>query len=209
MKRGQFITLEGGEGAGKSTQLKLLAEALGRAGQAHLLTREPGGTASAEKIRELLVSTDIDLNAAEQTLLFLAARSAHLREVIYPALEKGVIVLCDRFADSTLVYQGIASGLGMDYVEALSKLAIGACDPDLTLLLDMDPQEGLNRARARGKDQRFEQYGLAFHEKLRNGFLALAKQEPERIAVIDASNAPEKVHADICAAIAQRLNIRL
>ncbi len=188
--RGKFISFEGGEGAGKSTQIMALADHLRDAGHAVVVTREPGGTIGAEAIRELLVTGDGDRWSAEaELLLLLAARRDHVERVIEPALAKQVHVLCDRFSDSTVAYQGAARGLGADRVASLdAEWGAGGLVPDLTLLLDIDVSEGIARTKARtGDETRFEGLDLSFHETLRKAFLARAKGEPDRVAVIDAS----------------------
>jgi dTMP kinase len=188
--RGLFITFEGGEGAGKSTQIKLLAEHLMSLGRKVVLTREPGGTAMAESIRNLLVNGDPgSLSSMAEALLNSAARDSHLREVIRPALAHGDVVLCDRFMDSTRVYQGIAGDCPMALIDALQTQVVGETVPDLTFVFDLDPGVGLLRAkqRAQGGEDRYERKEMAFHEKVRDGFLAVARDEMERCVVIDAS----------------------
>ncbi len=188
MARGRFITLEGGEGAGKSTQATALRALLEARGRRVVATREPGGTPGAEEIRALLVTGDPGRwDACSEALLVFAARRDHVEKVIEPALARGDWVLCDRFLDSTLAYQGYARGLGPGAIEALHALAIGRLRPDLTLLFDLDPAIGLRRAAARrGGEGRFEAQDLAFHQRLRAGFQAIAQAEPERCKVIDA-----------------------
>ena len=193
---GVFITFEGGEGTGKSTQLKLLAETLRSRGIATVQTREPGGTPEAEILRSLLVNGDPGRWTAEaEALLNYAARSSHLRQVIRPALAEGKAVLCDRFSDSTRAYQGYAGSCDLSLLDALEAAIVGATKPDLTLIFDIDPAAGLARARSRGDDSedRYERKGLEFHQKLRHGFLKIAKMEPERCRVIDASGSIEDV----------------
>ena len=199
MARGRFISLEGGEGSGKTTQVKLLAAAFAACGVKTLVTREPGGTPSAEAIRDLLVKGTADKwHPVAETLLFYAARVEHVERHIKPSLESGSYVISDRFHDSTMVYQGIAKSLGIEYVKMLHTLALGPFVPDLTLYLDINPQDGLARAGKRGGDEtRFEQAGLSFHVKVREGFLALAESEPQRIQVLDAGGTVEQVHARI------------
>jgi dTMP kinase len=185
-----FVTFEGGEGSGKSTQARRLAEHLQMLGHRVCLTREPGGTASGEKIRDLVVSGATDAwSPIAEALLMNAARDAHLQEVIRPALEDGKTVLCDRFLDSTRVYQGTAGGCPRDLIDTLEQHVVGKTRPDLTLVFDLDPLIGLARAteRSQGHGVRFENKGLAFHQKLRIGFLDIAKAEPKRCFVIDAS----------------------
>lgn len=201
MSRGRFITFEGGEGGGKTTQIRLLADWLKSSGNEVVQTREPGGTEGAERIRELLVTGASDRwDAVCETALFLTARRQHVEQLIKPALARGAIVLCDRFADSTMVYQGIGKGLGFDYLATLGRLIVGDIQPDLTLLLDIDPKIGLMRAGSRkSQETRFESHDLAFHQSIRDGFLALAKANSQRIRVIDASQAEAEVHQRIVA----------
>lgn len=189
MARGRFITFEGGEGAGKTTQIALLRERLAAAGGKVLATREPGGTPGAEEIRRLLVTGEPGRwDAWSEALLIAAARRDHVERVIRPALAAGTWVLCDRFLDSTLAYQGAVAGLGMDSVEALHTLVFGRLRPDLTLILDLDPAVGLARAGKRaGGEGRFEARGLAWHQKLRAAFLTIAEAEPWRCKVVDAT----------------------
>ncbi len=194
-----FVTFEGGEGAGKSTQLQLLAEELRRADIPHITTREPGGSAGAEEIRQLIVSGDAEhFDAETETLLILAARMHHVRHTIEPALLAGKWVLCDRFFDSTLVYQGLAKGMDEAWLTQLHSLLFANLRPDLTLYFDIDPAEGLARAAARGgTQQRFESLPIAFHQRLRDGFLALAEAQPQRIRVIDAAGSVTAVQQQV------------
>ena len=198
MNKGYFITLEGPDGCGKTTQLEFLAnyirETLGRE---VLCTREPGGVEAAEAIRTVLLNPKIKLVPRAETLLYLAARAEHIAEKIKPALAEGKVVLCDRFTDSTLVYQGFVRGLDMDMLHELSTLATDGLEPDLTLLLDAAPEKLLVRRTERGVHDRFENEGLAFQVKVRAGFLLLAKQEPKRIKLVDALQDMEKVQKDI------------
>jgi dTMP kinase len=207
MSRGKFISFEGGEGAGKSTQAKLLRTALQSRGHDVLLTREPGGSPGAEEIRKLLVEGEpARWTPLAETLLFLAARADHVARIIEPALAKGSWVISDRFADSTFVYQGIARGLGMDFVRRLQHEALGDFHPDLTLVLDVNPHEGLARAGARaGGENRFERFDDAFHARLREGFRSLAAQEPQRCALIDASASVENIAGEIWRIVGERL----
>lgn len=201
--RGCFITFEGGEGAGKSTQIALLRERLEGTGREVLATREPGGTPGAEEIRRLLVTGEPERwDAWSEALLIAAARRDHVERVIRPALASGIWVLCDRFLDSTLAYQGAVAGLGTDAIEALHSLVLGRLRPDLTLILDIDPAIGLTRAGKRAEGEgRFEARGLEWHRRLREAFLAIAKAEPGRCKVIDASREQDAVGADIVQAV--------
>ena len=206
MTRGKFITFEGGEGCGKSTQVKRFAAALESRGIKVLLTREPGGTRLAELVRRLLKDEveDPPVDRAE-LLLFLAARAQLVKNVIRPALEEGSWVVSDRFSDSTVAYQGYGRGLPLDFVRAANDFACEGLKPDLTFLLDLDP--AVAQARMRGREQatntsadRIERAGDEFHARLRRGFLALAAADAPRFAVIDASAAPDEVFSSILSA---------
>ena len=205
---GRFITLEGGEGAGKSTQIQVIKDYLLTRGNDVVVTREPGGTSEGQEIRNLLVSGDKDKwSPLSETLLILADRAAHLERIIRPALAEGKYVVCDRFFDSTKAYQGVAGGLGLDVIHNLQRPVLGTTLPDFTLLLDIDPEKGLRRAQERGGELRFESKTLAYHRTLRNAFLDFAAQEPDRIFVIDADRDVEAVSADILAVLDERLNV--
>lgn len=208
---GFFITLEGGEGAGKSTQIQSLAHALRAAGHDVVVTREPGGSPGAEAIRSLILTGRHGFSALTEALLFSAARVDHLEKTIRPALARGAIVLCDRFADSTRAYQGASGGADHAILDALETIAVGHTKPDLTLILDLPAEDGLRRAALRrGKDQadRFESEALGFHEKLRKGFLTIAQEEPQRCVVIDASRSVDNIAQDIHAIVSDRLKAR-
>ncbi len=205
---GRFITLEGGEGAGKSTQIQVVKDYLLTRGNDVVVTREPGGTSEGQEIRNLLVSGDKDKwSPLSETLLILADRAAHLERVIRPALAEGKYVVCDRFFDSTKAYQGVAGGLGLDVIHNLQQPVLGTTLPDVTFLLDIDPEKGLRRAQVRGGELRFESKTLAYHRTLRNAFLDFAAQEPDRIFVIDADRDVEAVSADILAVLDERINV--
>ena len=199
---GRFITFEGIDGSGKSTQARALADTLRAEGHDVVLTREPGGSPGAEEIRALLLTGDTDRWSPEtEILLFTAARRDHLEKTIRPALEDGKIVICDRFADSTRVYQGAARGDLRHIVDDLHALMI-AREPDRTFIIDMDPAEALARGLARDSgEDRFEDFGLAFQETLRHGFLALAKAHADRCVVIDGNRAPEAIASEIAASL--------
>src|SRR4051812_35545004 len=198
----KFVTFEGGEGGGKSTQLRILADRLRSVGETVVTTREPGGAPGAEEIRRLLVEGEPGRWPAEaEALLHFAARAEHLAKVIRPALESGQWVLCDRFADSTFAYQGYGQGLDLAWLKQLRGRVVGATEPELTLILDLPVETGLGRAR---EQQRYERMGRAFHERLQNGFLAIAKEEPERCTVIDATRSIDAVAADIRASFIDR-----
>lgn len=205
---GRFITLEGGEGAGKSSQIQVVKDYLEARGIDVIVTREPGGTSVGQEIRNLLVSGDKDKwSPLSETLLILADRAAHLERVIRPALADGKYVVCDRFFDSTRAYQGIAGGLGLEVIHNLQQPVLGTTLPDVTLLLDIDPEKGLSRAQERGGDLRFESKTLAYHQTLRQAFLDFAKQEPERMVVIDADRDIDAVSEDIITALGERLDV--
>lgn len=199
MARGKFITFEGGEGCGKSTQVKRLREALEQEGRSVLLTREPGGTWLSEEIRHLIKDQENDAPCdRSELLLFLAARAQLVTNVIRPALENGVWVISDRFSDSTLAYQGYGRGLPLDVLRLANDFACDGLKPDLTLLLDVSPEVARSRMRRRESAtntsaDRIEKAGDDFHARLRGGFAALAKAEPERIVTIDANGTPDEV----------------
>ena len=208
MRRGLFITFEGGEGAGKSTQIRHLARWFAERGRQTTVTREPGGTPLAEAVRGVLLGGAGTPDAVTQTLLFAAARRDNVLNVIRPAMAAGQVVLCDRFADSTRAYQG--GKLPDADIEATIRLATDGLAPDLTLLLDLPPEIGLSRARRRGTAaDRFENDELAFHEGVRARFLALAKAEPARFAVMDGAMAEEALAAAIAAVVESRLGARI
>ena len=196
--RGKFISFEGGEGGGKSTQAARMAGYLRGKGLEVLETREPGGTPESEALRDLLVQGDPDRwSALSELLLITAARVEHVNRLIEPALVQGKWVICDRFADSTLAYQGIAGELGLELVEQFQQLAVGATTPDVTFLLDVRAEAGLQRAEKRGGAARFEKKGAAFHQTLRDGFLALANENPKRIVLIDGEDTFDNVWGQI------------
>ncbi|MFA5949727.1 MAG: dTMP kinase [Hyphomicrobium sp.] len=212
MKRGKFITFEGGEGSGKSTQAARLAEKLRLLGHDVVLTREPGGSPFAERLRRLLLDPETEPHSPlAEALLFYAARADHLERVIRPALATGSWVLCDRFSDSTRVYQGHAGRLSLVLIDQLERIVVRPTVPDLTIMIDLDPVIGLDRAaQRRGRTaasatDAYEGRNLAFHSLLREGFLAIAHAEPQRCVVIDGSQSTEAVAAVILAAVEARL----
>lgn len=208
MTRGLLITFEGGEGAGKSTQVRRLAAELLVAGREVVVTREPGGTPYAEAIRTVLLSTQATGDALTEALLFAAARREHIRALIAPALEAGKVVLCDRFTDSTRAYQG--GRLPEATIEGIIALATAGLTPDLTLLLDIAPEKGMARAKARGNSaDAFEREGLKFHEDVRERFLELSEADPLRFAVIDASAGEDAVAQAVHEAVFMHLGDRL
>lgn len=208
--RGRFITFEGGEGAGKSTQVKLLAERLRALGLFVRTTREPGGSPGAEAIRHVLLSGAAQpLGAHAEAILFAAARSDHVGQTIAPALAKGEWVICDRFIDSTRVYQGKLGNLDAKFIASLERIAVGDLKPDLTIILDLPPEIGLQRAAHRNGGQppdRFEQETLDFHRKLRESYHEIAEQEPQRCALIDATPDEATVAQAIFAVVSARLH---
>jgi dTMP kinase len=204
-----FITLEGGEGAGKSTQAARLTARLNAVGRSAISTREPGGSPGAEAIRALLVSGAADRwSASAETLLMYAARLDHVERTIAPALAGGADVVCDRFADSTRAYQGAGGGASAALIDALEAEMRGLCWPDLTLIFDLDTEAGLARAAARAAGEtRFEAKGLAFHQRLRAAFLAIAVAEPKRCVVIDAGAVEDAVEAAVWRAVSEHLGL--
>jgi dTMP kinase len=209
MRQGRFITLEGGEGTGKSTQVRRLAERLGTRGREVIATREPGGSPGAEAIRALLVEGAVDRwSAVSETLLMYAARRDHIERLIGPALERGAWVVSDRFHDSTRAYQGAAGGAPGALIAALEREVVGDVLPDLTLMLDLPVEEGLRRAARRaGGEERFEAKGAAFHERLRAAYLAIAAAEPARCVVLPADGDAATVEARIWAVVAARFEV--
>lgn len=207
--RGRFITFEGGEGAGKSTQARLLVERLQASGLAVVLTREPGGSDGAEALRSLLVTGDRDRwTPTAETLLMYAGRSDHLTRLIRPALEAGTWVVCDRFSDSTRAYQGAGGGVDPAFIEAIEAEVVGDSKPDLTLVFDMPVEVGLDRAFGRDMfEARFESKGRAFHERLRAEFLRIAASQPDRCAMIDATGTLEGVAEQVWTTVSSRLEV--
>ncbi|WP_029618179.1 dTMP kinase [Pseudorhizobium marinum] len=204
-RSGLFVTFEGGEGAGKSTQIRRLAESLRRRGRDVRVTREPGGSPGAEAVRHVLLSGAAEeFGVRMEAILFAAARNDHVEEVIRPALESGAVVLCDRFMDSSRVYQGVTGNLEPDFLEALQRIAIDGLEPDCTVILDLPAEKGLARARKRGGSgapDRFEREELQTHEKRREAYLEIAAADPERCRVVDADRAEEEIAADILALV--------
>lgn len=208
---GRFVTFEGGEGGGKSTNLRMLATALEAAGETVIVTREPGGSEGAEQVRRLLVEGATDRwDAVSEALLHYAARRDHVERLISPALDRGDWVVCDRFADSTMAYQGYGHSLGREPIETLHGLAIGGLKPDLTLILDLPVETGLTRAGSRGGDEtRYERMADGFHQRLRDGFLDIAAREPGRCVVIDATQEIDAVQQEVRRAVTDRLGVGL
>jgi len=210
MPSGKFITFEGGEGAGKSTQIRRLAEALEKTGLTVTVTREPGGSSGAEKIRDILLDPNLEWDPPTEALLHFAARADHYTTKIAPALRAGHWVLCDRFADSTRAYQGYGLGLDMTAIETLYEIALDDFEPDLTIILDIPVETGVKRMLERGADpDRYEKMDTAFHERLRQGFLDIARKDPVRCAVIDADSDLDNVTARIFDCVETRLGVTL
>ena len=213
MSSGFFITFEGGEGAGKSTQIERLARKMRAKKYDVVVTREPGGSPGAEAVRHVLLSGAAEpFGPKMEALLFAAARSDHVEQVIRPAVERGSIVLCDRFMDSSRVYQGVTGDIDPAFMDALEKVAVNGMVPDMTLIFDIDPTEGLRRATVRRGTEaaadRFEKETLAIHQRRRDAFLAIATAEPERCIVIDASADPDTVENVVTAAVFAALETR-
>jgi dTMP kinase len=210
MNRGRFISLEGGEGSGKSTQARSIQAFLEERGIKVVLTREPGGSPGAELIRELLVQGEVNRwDPLSEYLLFSASRRDHLLHTIWPSLEKGWWVICDRFYDSSRAYQGAGGGVDAAFLERVYQKIAGDFLPDLTLIFDLPPEGGLERTQGRlyGED-RFEKMGFSFHQRVREGFLAIARQEPERCKLIHANCSPEEVRAQIYVCLEERFFCR-
>ncbi len=207
--KGVFITFEGIDGAGKTTQQRMAAQALRDRGYDVVESREPGGTQLAEKVRQLVLDASLPLTTDTQTLLYLAARSEHVDKLLRPSLAAGKIVICDRFSDSTLVYQGLVQGktlAELDVLRRLNSFATGGLVPDLTLVFDADPDKLLARRAQRGVSDRYEQQGLEFQRRLRAGFLQLAEHEPQRLRLIDAGGSVDEVGRAVLATIATVLD---
>lgn len=205
-RRGLFLTFEGGEGAGKTTQIARLAKAFEAEGRRVIVTREPGGSHIANRIRSLILDPKMKgLVPLAELFLYEASRAQHVSDVIRPALDAGHVVICDRYVDSSVVYQGVARGLEASLVKRLNDMATGALYPDLTLLLDLDPRIGLARVGARGILDRMEKEALSFHQAVRAGFLSLAKKERRRFRVVNASMSRDAIHAQILSALEPHL----
>ncbi len=213
--RGTFITFEGIEGSGKSTQITLLAKHLTAQGKSVTLTREPGGTPIGDQVRKILLDpANTALDPRAELLLYAACRAQHLAELIAPELRAGKIVLCDRFSDATLAYQGYGRGIDGELIRSLDRIVTGGMRPDLTILLDIDAATGLSRARGRNRlggldaEARFENEHLTFHERIRRGYLELAKQEPFRFRIVDATLSPEDIQNTIRHLVDEMLQMR-
>jgi dTMP kinase len=203
LKRGRFLSFEGIEGCGKTTQIAMLADHLSKRAVPYSITREPGGTAVGEGIRKILLNSEtIHLTAVAELLLFYASRSQNIVEKIIPSLERGDVVICDRFFHASVAYQGYGRGIPLEFIEKLTSLVCGEQRPELTILLDIAPEIGLSRARARNQQKaedegRFEMEDVAFYTKIRNGYLDLARHDPEHIKVIPADRGRDEIHRDV------------
>ncbi|HLF18770.1 MAG TPA: dTMP kinase [Candidatus Omnitrophota bacterium] len=206
MIKGKFITFEGSEGSGKSTQIELIKKYLKRKGRSVLFVREPGGVAISEKIRRILLDAkNVRMGKECETFLYMAARAQLVAEVIRPALQKGKIILCDRFLDSTLAYQGYGCGVDLALIKKMGAFATQGITPDLTLVFDIEPQTGLSRIHR--KKDRIERRKLSYHQKVRRGYLTIARQEPKRVKVIKVNGSPEIIHAKVKAYIERLLKM--
>lgn len=207
--KGSFITFEGCEGVGKTTQVDRLKRYLEKSGQPALFLREPGGTVISEKIREMLLSKENDkMNGKCEALLYSAARAQLLGEVVAPALEKGSIVVCDRFTDSTFAYQGAARGLGVDFIDELNKLTCGDIVPDVTVFLDLHPREAFARKGGADKNDRLESQSIEFHEKVYLGYKEIASRYPERFICVDASKDADDIWEEVIALLRRRTSVK-
>ncbi len=205
-----FITLEGPEGSGKTSKIPPLADFIRQKGYKVLATREPGGTAIGDQVRAILTDlANTHMTPRAEVLLFQAARAQLVEQVIRPALQAGEVVICDRYADSTLAYQGYGQGGDLEQIASLVHFATGGLKPDLTLLLDLEVEEGLRRKQINGVEwNRLDAYALAYHQRVRQGYLELAQKEPERWVIVDASQPPDAVQSNLCQIVAERLAVK-
>jgi dTMP kinase len=212
---GCFITFEGVEGSGKTTQIRLAGEFLREKGLPVIVTQEPGGTPLGERIREILLNqVGFDISGEAEVFLFAAARAQHTDRLIRPALEKGQVILCDRFSDATIAYQAYGRGLPLEAVREICRLASRGLSPRITLLFDLPVEKGLERAFRRiagreeaSREDRFERENLGFHRRIREGYLAIARQEPDRVKIIDASRDIETTRREVCAILSSALGV--
>ena len=201
MTKGLFITFEGGDGCGKTTQIKLLDEYLKGKGYKTLLTREPGSIGLGEKVREILLNYDGEVSPVCESFLFLADRAQHIEKIIKPALNDGIVILCDRHTDSSVAYQGYGRGLDVDRIKMLNNIATSGLKPDLTIVLDVDVET--SQKRVGSEKDRMESAGMEFFERVRQGYLEIAKQEPERVKVVDSTQTIEEIHKEILELVAR------
>ena len=198
MERGKFITFEGCDGCGKSTQLRLFSDYLTKNGVPHIFTREPGGGKISEAIREILLSgKNMEMTDECEALLYAASRVQHLSDRVEPALKEGKLVICDRYVDSSFAYQAYARGLGVDFIGKINAFAIEKYLPDVTIFIELTPEEAFLRKHGADENDRLEQAGMAFHKRVYEGYCALAEQEPNRIVKVDGRQTPEKIFEDI------------
>lgn len=200
-----FLTFEGPEGAGKSTQVARLSQRLAEVGAPHLVTREPGGTPLGSRVREVLLDPDVEIDALSEFLLYSASRAQLVRHVVGPALSRGEVVVCDRYADSSVAYQGFGRGLPREFLSTVTWEATGGLTPHITFLLDLHPEIGLQRAAVKGAHDRLERADMAFHERVRGGFLTLAAANPERFVVLDALRGADDLAAEIWSLVSRTL----
>ena len=203
--RGKFVTFEGCDGCGKSTQLKMLSEYLQKENIAHVFTREPGGSKIAEAIREILLNgKNAEMTDECEALLYAAARMQHLHDKVEPALAQGTLVICDRYVDSSLAYQAYARGLGTDFIEKINAAALGQYAPDVTIFIDLTPEAAFQRKSGADENDRLEQAGMAFHQRVYAGYKQLAKDYPNRIVCVDGTQSPDGVFADVLQILKER-----
>ena len=203
--KGKFVTFEGCDGCGKSTQLKMLSEYLQKENIAHVFTREPGGSKIAEAIREILLNgKNAEMTDECEALLYAAARMQHLHDKVEPALAEGTLVICDRYVDSSLAYQAYARGLGTDFIEKINAVALDKYAPDVTIFIDLTPEAAFQRKRGADENDRLEQAGMAFHQRVYAGYKALAERYPERIVCVDGTQSPEGVFANVLKILKER-----
>lgn len=203
--RGKFITFEGCDGCGKSTQLRMLSEYLEKQGIAHVFTREPGGGKISEEIRQILLDgKNAEMTDECEALLYAAARVQHLADRVEPALKEGKLVVCDRYVDSSLAYQGYARGLGVDFVTKINAYALENYLPDVTVFIDLSPMDAFERKHGADENDRLEQAGMSFHKKVYEGYKNLAKENPNRFAVLDGRKTPDEVFADVLKLLKKR-----
>lgn len=200
MARGKFVTFEGCDGSGKSTQLRLLSDYLAKENVPHIFTREPGGGKISEAIREILLNgTNSEMTDDCEALLYAAARMQHLADRVEPALAEGKLVVCDRYVDSSLAYQAYARGLGVDFVSQINAQALKKYRPDVTIFIDLTPEAAFKRKHGADENDRLEQAGMAFHRRVYAGYKTLAEQEPDRIVCVDGNKTPQEIFADVLA----------